>query len=310
MAIEFDSPERSYDLFKKGKREGTWDPDDIDLDQDEDDWAAFDDAEQEMFLQIASGFYEGEEDVTRTLAPYMYALEGVDGEVPFDPVQEEMYLAQQVYEEAKHTDFFSRYFETVAGTQNLEPYMDDDGDGSGYDIKDLYGKGEELIDAKRAGDRSDLLYMLGDAYLEYMGIIEAQAARGGYMIFDQMIELKATEMGRDKVLPGFQTGIGKVRQDETRHIENGRWMLAKLAEAEPDIVGDIYEPRLTAYLEEQLLTDSPRDYGSAYSGFDRKPIFVKSQQFLQDTIDYIGREHFDELTNVESVVSDYLAAAD
>jgi ribonucleoside-diphosphate reductase beta chain len=308
MAIEFDSPEKSYELFKKGKREGTWDPDDIDLAQDKADWDTFDEDEQEMFLGISSGFYEGEEDVTRTLSPYMYALEGLDEDGPFDAVQEEMYLSQQVYEEAKHTDFFSRYFELVAGTQDLESYQDDD--GGGYSIKDLYDKGEDLIDAKRAGDQRELLYALGDAYLEYMGIVEAQQARAGYMVFDQIIDLKAEEMGRDVVLPGFQEGIGLVRQDETRHIENGRWVLKQLAEAEPDIVSDVYEPRMQAYIDHQLLSDDQPEFDRAYPGFDGKQIFIKSQQFLQDTIDYIGRERFEELTDVESTVRETMAAAD
>jgi len=71
------------------------------------------------------GVYDGEEDVTRTLAPYMMALDALpNDEMPFDTVQEELFLAQQVYEEAKHTDLFSRYFEEVFGTQETAPYRE------------------------------------------------------------------------------------------------------------------------------------------------------------------------------------------
>ena len=55
-----------------------------------------------------------------------------------------------------------------------------------------------------------------------MGIVEAQLARSGYMSFDQMASIKAADMDRETVLPGFQAAVGKIRQDESRHIENGR----------------------------------------------------------------------------------------
>jgi len=31
MAIDYSEREKSYELYRKGKREGTWDPDDYDL---------------------------------------------------------------------------------------------------------------------------------------------------------------------------------------------------------------------------------------------------------------------------------------
>jgi ribonucleoside-diphosphate reductase beta chain len=305
MPVEFDDQEKPYELFRKGKREGTWDPDDIDLEQDREDWESFSDGEQLQFLGISSGFYEGEEDVTRTLAPYMIALEHLDnGVAGFDTVQEEMYLSQQVYEEAKHTDFFSRYFETICGTHDTEKFLQDD-DEDGYSIKDLYDKAELLREAAGNGDQTELVHTLAEAYLEYMGIVEAQAARGGYMVFDQIIELKAEEMGRDVVLPGFQEGIGLVRQDETRHIENGRWVLRKLAEADPAVVPEVYEPRMEAYVQSQLVSSGEDDdfsFEEVYDGFDQRKIGRKSRQFLQDTVDYIGAEKFDRLADVDRAV--------
>jgi len=162
-----------------------------------------------------------------------------------------MYLSQQVYEEAKHTDFFSRYFEEAFGTQDVDQYNDD---GDAYSIKDLYEKGEDLIDAARSGDRTALIHTLGDASLEYTGMVEAQEARRGYLAFDQMAKIKADELGRETVLPGYQEAVGKIRQDETRHTENGRWMLRQLAEAEPSVVDEVYEPRIEAYVEHELVS--------------------------------------------------------
>lgn len=300
MPVDYANRERSFELYRKGKAEGTWDPDDYDLTQDADDWQEFSDEEQRQFLALASGFYDGEENVTRTLAPYMMALDALDGEsVPFDPVQEEIYLSQQVYEEAKHTDFFSRYYEEVFGTQDTASYRQRREDA--YGTEDLYDQAEDLREAIDRGDQRHLLHTLSEAYLNYMGIIEGQLARAGYMSFDQMCDLKAEELGREEVLPTFQAALGKIRQDETRHIENGRWMLQQFADADSDIITDVYEPRIARYVETRLLGEQLIEE-NVFEGYERGPIGKKTIQHLQDTVDYVGAEKFDRFEDVRTAI--------
>jgi len=312
MPIQYGSLEKPYELFQKGKREGTWDPDDYDLAQDREDWTEFTDEQQQRFLATTSGFYDGEEDVTRTLAPYMMALEAIDpDDAPFDVVQQQMYLAQQVYEEAKHTDFFARYYEEVFGTQDTAPYREGGYQESGYSTDDLYETADELSAKAAAGYQREIRFALGEAYLNYMGIVEAQLARGGYLSFDQMAESKAAELGRDAVLPGFQAGVGKVRQDETRHIENGRWVLAKLADHDRAIVPEVYEPRIAEYVENRILP-GPMYPDNPFEGYDQKAIGKRVVQYLQDTIDYVGAERFDRFGDVRAAIGEMReqAAAD
>jgi len=308
MPIDYSQRERSFELYRKGKVEGTWDPDDYDLKQDISDWETFSEEERRVFLATASGFYEGEEDVTRTLAPYMTALDALDDDlVPFDTVQEEVYLSQQVYEEAKHTDFFSRYYEEVIGTQDTGQFLMQEGDQ--YETEDLYDQADELLAAVREGDQQDLLETLGMAYLNYMGILEGQRARAGYMVFDQMCESKAAETDQDEVLLGFQEALGKVRQDETRHIENGRWVLQQLAEADPDIVTEVYEPRIVQYVEANILAEDAFEE-MPFSHYDRETIGKKTVRHLQDTVDYIGAEKFDRLADVSTAIETLRAEGD
>ena len=302
MPIQYGRREKPYELFRKGKREGVWDPDDYDLSQDREDWAAFTEEQQRRFLATTSGFYDGEEDVTRTLAPYMMALEAIDDEdAPFDVVQQQLYLAQQVYEEAKHTDFFARYYEEVFETQDTAPYREGGYQESGYSTDDLYETADDLSAAATSGDQRELRFALGEAYLNYMGIVEAQLARGGYVSFDQMVESKAEELGRERVLPGFQDAIGKVRQDETRHIENGRWVLSKLAEHDPAIVPEVYEPRIVEYVENRILAPPPYP-DSPFEGYDQKAIGRRVVQYLQDTVDYVGADRFDRFGDVRGAI--------
>ena len=113
-------------------------------------------------------------------------------------------------------------------------------------------------------------------------------------------------MGRDIVLESFQESIGKVRQDETRHIENGRWVMKQLAIAEPGIVRDVYEPRIDEYVENRLLADAPMEM--PFEGYDQAKIGKQTTQYLQDTIDYVGRERFEEYSDVKQVVQTARAA--
>ena len=304
MPIQYARREKPYELFRKGKREGTWDPDDYDLTQDQEDWAEFTEEQQRRFLATTSGFYDGEEDVTRTLAPYMMALEAIDeADAPFDVVQQQLYLAQQVYEEAKHTDFFARYYEEVFGTQDTAPYREGGYQETGYSTDDLYDTADELSAAAASGDQRELRFALGEAYLNYMGIVEAQLARGGYLSFDQMVEGKAEELGRERVLPGFQDAVGKVRQDETRHIENGRWVMRKLAEHDPTIVTEVYEPRIAEYVENRILAPPPYE-DSPFDGFDRDAIGKRVVQYLQDTVDYVGADRFERFSDVRAGIGE------
>lgn len=302
MPIEYSAREKPYELFRKGKKEGAWDPDTFDLEDDTADWDAFTAAEQRRFLRTASGFYDGEEDVTRTLAPYLLAVEALDNDaMPFDTVQQELFLAQQLYEEAKHTDFFSRYYEHVFGTHDTESHRNDAYREDGYSTDDLYETADALRRVLDTGDQRELVHSLGEAYLNYMGIIEGQLARFGYMEFDQMVAIKGEELGRD-VLPAFQAGLGKVRQDETRHIENGRWMLRQFAEYDPSIVREVYEPRFDAYVRDRVLSDRPMG-DEPFEGFDWRAIGKQSKQHFQDTVDYIGADKFERFGDVGVAIS-------
>lgn len=301
MPVDYAERERSYELFVKGKQAGTWDPDDFDLARDREDWAAFTEEERSAFLLTCAGFYDGEEDVTRTLAPYMLALDRLDPEtVTFDPVQQEMYLSQQVYEEAKHTDFFSRYFEEVFETQDTEPLREGGYQETGYSTDDLYDTADALVEAATSGDQRRIRHELAEAYMNYMGIVEAQLARSGYISFDMMSASKADEMGKKTVLPGFQRAVAKVRQDESRHIENGRWVMHEFAESDPDIVSEVFEPRLKTYLHDRVLEAPPME--NPFERYDSDHIGDRVLRYLQDTVDAIGAERFEDLSDVRAYV--------
>jgi len=153
MALDYDSPESPFEWYRAAKKHGIWDPEEIDFSQDREDWKnEFSDEEKKQFMRICSLFYEGEESVTETLAPYPMAVGALEG-ASFDTLQEEMYLTTHLWEEAKHVDFFSRYFDEVFETQDtqsgtfdeefwnpeIQAYLIDDLDAVSGELRDAVG---------------------------------------------------------------------------------------------------------------------------------------------------------------------------
>lgn len=309
MTVNYAERERPYELFEKGKTEGTWDPADIDLAEDQDDWENCTQQQQLVFLASSAGLYVGEEDVTRTLSPYVLALEelGAFDDVPFDVIQQQMYLVQQLYEEAKHTDFFARYHDTVLGSQDVSIFTQSGFQDQGFATDDLHDTARDLMSAVRGGQKRPLLFALGEAYLDYMAIAEGQLARVGYLQIDAILAEIADDLGRDQVFPAFQEGLQYIRQDESRHIENGRWVLRRIADADEAIVTEVYEPRLKAYVRNRLLSDSHYRQNSPFD-IETDKLLARARKYLQDTIDYIGVDRFEELGAVDEVARSMDAA--
>ena len=96
-------------LFEKAKRYGIWNPSALDFRQDQADWQRLSPVEREVLLHLTSLFQAGEEAVTADLLPLLLAVSR-EGRL-----EEEMYLTTFLFEEAKHTDFFRRFLDEVAG---------------------------------------------------------------------------------------------------------------------------------------------------------------------------------------------------
>jgi ribonucleoside-diphosphate reductase beta chain len=316
MALDYADLESPFEWYRAAKKHGVWDPEEIEVDQDREDWETeFDEDEREQFMKLCSLFYEGEESVTKTLAPYPMAVGALEG-ASFDTLQEEMYLTTHLWEESKHVDFFSRYFEEVFGTQDTETgvfeesfwvpelreYLIDDLDKVSGELRDAVGRAEA---AKRDGSEADiertqreLCFKLGDATMHYMGIVESQLAETGYNALGQMLEEK-------DAMPGFQEGMKRTQQDEARHINNGRWLMKRLAEEEPDIVPEMYEPHVRHYEEVVAPKSSQNIYVPNPLGIDLPTVVDESLSYIKSFYETIGREKFSDEFH-----EDYIDASD
>ena len=204
-----------FQLYTNSKRLA-WDPAAIDLSTDVAEWqrikvehADLDAATQ--ILQLVSLFHAGEESVTTTLAPYLGAAARTH--VGLDI---ELFLSSQVYEEAKHFEFFDRYVREVFGpdADGFERFMP--GPPQQVLVDDLAEVADRL---RREDDPARLRATFVEAVTHYMGVVEAMLARTGYRGAHEALTARGW-------LPGLQEGFRLIRRDEGRHVAFGIHFIA------------------------------------------------------------------------------------
>lgn len=201
-------------LYEKAKRLGIWNPSDLDFSQDKKDWQRLSPDEQDLVLRLTSLFQSGEEAVTLDLLPLIMAI-AQEGRL-----EEEMFLTTFLWEEAKHTDFFNRFLVEVAGVS---------GDLSHYHTPDyrtiFYEALPQALQALRL-DPSPAAQVR--ASVTYNMIVEGMLAETGYHAY-------FTVMQRQNLLPAQRQGIHYLKQDESRHIAYGIFLLSRLIAADDSL---------------------------------------------------------------------------
>ncbi|MEF8913271.1 ribonucleotide-diphosphate reductase subunit beta [Natronomonas sp.] len=200
-----------------------WDPFEIDLDTDRERLISYlegEDRAEAMLDGMRMGvarFGAGEQAVTEDLAPLATALDDID---------DQMFLTTQIYEEAKHTDHFDRYWREVIHPVEeelgFEPSSPTDDKWFNDAYHELFERNEEathrLLDEPTPEN-------FARAYCHYHLVIEGILAQTGYYGMQQSY---AKDSHPDLPhLPGLYEGFTKIRQDEGRHVGFG---MAKLKE--------------------------------------------------------------------------------
>ena len=199
-------------LYEKAKKLGIWNPSDIDFSKDKQDWATFKDDEKDLIWLLLALFAAGEEAVTLDLLPLIevVAREG--------RLEEEMYLTTFLFEEAKHTDFFRRFLDEVCDAPvDLSHYHTNNSKQIFYEILPEALLGLKVDQSPAAQIRASVTYNM---------VVEGVLAETGYHAFFTMLE-------RNDLLPGLRKGISLLKQDESRHIAYGVFLLSRLIAENP-----------------------------------------------------------------------------
>lgn len=215
-----------FRLYEKAKKL-LWDPADIDYSKDAEQWAAMPIDQRVAIFGLATGFMVGEEGVTLDILPLLLAIAD-EGRT-----EETMFLTTFVFEEAKHVDFFRRWFDAV-----------------GIDIAEmdrerltwLRGQGIEPLKPEERHfmfqtelprvmrglitDRSQKSVL--DAAVTYNQFVEGCLAIAGYKVWGEMFH----QFG---AFPALQEGLTLVQRDERRHIAYGTYLCRRILQSNPEL---------------------------------------------------------------------------
>ena len=199
-------------LYEKAKRLGIWNPSDIDFSKDRADWSTLKDDEKDRMLRLLAMFVAGEEAVTLDLLPLIRVI-AQEGRL-----EEEMFLTTFLFEEAKHTDFFRRFLDEVtSSSMDLSHYHTDN-------YTQIFYHALPAALATLEADSSPSAQIT--ASVTYNMVVEGVLAETGYHAFFTMLE-------RNDLMPGLRKGIGLLKQDESRHIAYGVYLLSRLVAEHP-----------------------------------------------------------------------------
>lgn len=240
-------------LYEKAKKLGVWNPSDIDLTQDAADWAKLADDERDILLRLTAMFQAGEEAVTLDLLPLIMTI-AKEGRL-----EEELFLTTFLFEEAKHTDFFHRFLTEVAGkSSNLDHYHTESYHTIFYEsLPQVLGQLEH-DSSPEAQVRASATYNM---------LVEGMLAETGYQAY-------FTVLDQNDILPGTRQAIQLLKQDESRHIAYGVFLLSRLIAEHAD---------LWEVLEEQmndLLMPALGVIGEVFGQYDPVPFGLVESDFI------------------------------
>lgn len=263
-------------LWDKGKKLH-WDPADLDFTKDAEDWANLPMEQRLMLAGLANGFMVGEEGVTLDIMPLVFAIAD-EGRA-----EETLFLTQFAYEEAKHVDFFSRWFKAI-GADPLEMRA--------LGRKNQEARGVKLPDAEQPNglfesilprtmrrvltDRSPEAFL--DCSVTYNQFIEGCLAIAGYRMWKQMFD----SFG---VMPGLREGLGHVQADERRHIAYGTYLCRRIIAKHNDLaelaVERMYDLR-DVYIEVSPAVRALGTNGDKKNRLSAEEIIAKARQQAEE----------------------------
>ncbi|MBX0294213.1 ribonucleoside-diphosphate reductase [Haloarcula nitratireducens] len=232
--LAVDRDDRSFRYYRNAV-ERHWDPADVDIARDRDPLVDAHPKTFENFRATVAKFGAGERAVTEDLAPLAVALSDAESQA---------YLSTQLYEEARHLDFFERYWREVVNpveeARGLDPTSptDDRWINAAYD--ELLARTDEAMHRLLESDTPENRAV---AYCHYHLTIEGILAQTAYWGLQRSFGRGESDL---PTLPGFTEGIRAIRSDEGRHVGFGMSQLKAL-------VADGVDPQLLHDTVNELL---------------------------------------------------------
>jgi ribonucleoside-diphosphate reductase beta chain len=262
------------DLYHRWEKQ-QWAVADLDFSPDRERWQQATDIEQRATLWSRRLFFNGEERVTATLAPFVWAA----------PTPEiEIFLSTQMVDEARHTIFFDRWWREVVGTdaRDLREILAEIRPDTNEGYNTLFYDRLPSVAQRMASNPRDI-----DAFIEgvtiYHIVVEATLALTG-----QRFELEAMrEEGLTHL--GYYQGFTAVARDESRHVNFGIKVLQDAVRDDPTRFAPLIQRTLVECLPLISGTIEPPDerYYTEF-GRDQDEILQFAMSSLNKRLQAIG----------------------
>ncbi len=223
-------PQRLYELWERQH----WLSQDLDFTQDREDWVNLSGEERDQIIWGLSSFFIGEERVTTQFSGLVMA---------YEDEAEESFLTTQQVDEARHMQFFDRFYREVIGLD--QPDFESRLARVREELNDAFVTlfDEALVEAGQrlmANPRDRAAKV--DFVATYHMVIEGTLALTGQHFITDYFRTAG-------LFPGFVEGFENVARDEHRHVAYGTWYLQRTAGADPSLA-----ERLRSRLMELLPT--------------------------------------------------------
>ncbi|MGH2756288.1 MAG: ribonucleotide-diphosphate reductase subunit beta [Actinomycetota bacterium] len=238
------------DLYNRWERQN-WKSQDIDFAEDRQQWDLLGtdfEGLQTEFQRSFTLFFVGEQAVTDTLSPLVHAAPDEGSRV---------FLATQLVDEARHSVFFSRFFDEVIGV-------------SGGLTAALAALRDKTVGGFRTIFDRDLVEATDQVRLhpeDYGAWIEGITIY--HLVVEGMLALTGQKyllgiLREMQILPGFYTGFTAVARDESRHVNYGVRAIMEAGIRDPKLL-DRVEETIRRLLEPACRTVAAPDRKFAFS---------------------------------------------
>ena len=192
------------DLYHRWERQN-WSTEDLDFSVDTGQWNDMFEGFRIELQRSFTLFFVGEQAVTDTLSPLVHAAPDEASRI---------FLSTQLVDEARHTVFFSRFFDEVVGISGgLTPVLDDLRGKVGVGFREVFDR--DLVQATEAVRKnpSDYASWVEGITIYHLVVEGMLALTGQKFLLSFLRELQ--------ILPGFYAGFTAVARDESRHVNFG-----------------------------------------------------------------------------------------
>jgi ribonucleoside-diphosphate reductase beta chain len=214
----------------------------MDFSKDIEDWRTLKDDERDISLQLTTFFNAGEESVTLDLLPLVMVM-AREGRL-----EDEMYLTQFLYEEAKHTEAFRRLFDALGVKWSLDKYIQRNEPYRRFFYEILPRVMWSLLEDPSPENQVR-------AAATYNMFAEGVLAETGYYAY------RITYRDR-KIMPGTIRMVNHIATDESRHIAYGTYLISRLVAEYGEPMYDVFMKQMDelAPIAINLITEAYRPY--------------------------------------------------